>query len=126
MSIFLSGFRMTQNVAGEIRHPYEEEFTLSNAVPENMHGLPAYMTTRGDMEGPLGMIIPGDGSLKYFLAAALGIALTQIPAAFLIPKLGFWKGYLGGATISGAVLTALYVMNKKRTSEQLQTPQKVG
>lgn len=109
--------------------PFEDEYTFSNAVPESMHGLPAYMTVRGtvgDMGGPLGTIVPGDGPLKYFLAAVLGITIAQVPAALLIPTFGFWKGYLGGAAISGAVLTALYAFNKQRTTETTRAPKKVG
>jgi hypothetical protein len=132
MSVFLAGMNACARdaramVGADAGLPYEEEYTFSNAVPEHMHGLLSYMTTSGgDMAGPLGTIIPGDGPLKYFLAAALGIAITQIPAALLIPAFGFWKGYLGGAMISGAALTALYLANKSRTSESSSTPQKVG
>lgn len=117
-SIFQSGFSSAGRGAEpkEAPLPPGPEQVISSRTGTSPFAA-AYMTTRGDAEGPLGTVFPVDGPLGYFAVATAGLAIAGAPSAILVPKLGFTKGYGLGVLISGAILTAIWYARKPKTSE---------
>lgn len=94
-----------------------EELSLSNAVPGSV-GLPAYFTMSGNGTVPL----PTDSPIAFFVSVAFGIALAGLPGWLLAPKLGYVKGHLVGAAVSGGLITGLWYWQKKRSATETKKP----